>query len=196
MTEYKPNSHRSKQGQNDTPPPEKKVEKVVTGPVKARKRSGLRKLADIFVPDDVENVKSYIVQDIVIPAVQDILLDSLGAFLGRSIHSARKNNGGSKVSYRSYYDRAQDRGPVAVRSGYSYNDIILNSRGEAESVLTRMDEIVSTYGVVSVYDYYELVGADGTYADNKYGWTDIRSADIARTRDGYIIRLPKALPID
>jgi hypothetical protein len=41
-----------------------------------------------------------------------------------------------------------------------------------------------------------LVGITGNYTDNKYGWTDIRSASVNRTRDGYALKLPKALPLN
>ena len=30
----------------------------------------------------------------------------------------------------------------------------------------------------------------------KYGWTDIRNASVIRVRDGYMIKLPKALPLN
>ena len=41
-----------------------------------------------------------------------------------------------------------------------------------------------------------LVGINGSYTDNKYGWTHLRSADVQRVRDGYLLKLPKALPFD
>ena len=76
------------------------------------------------------------------------------------------------------------------------DDIILESRGEAEDVLERMDELIATYQLVSVADFYDLVGVSGNYTDNKYGWTDIRNASVIRVRDGYMIKLPKALPLN
>ena len=54
MEEYKPNSHKSKETQEAIA--EKKVEKVVTGAVKVKKKNGFEKLAGTFVPDDVDNV--------------------------------------------------------------------------------------------------------------------------------------------
>ena len=90
-----------------------------------------------------------------------------------------------------------DSGNVSrTRTGYDYDDIILESRGEAEDVLERMDELIATYQVVSVADFYDLVGVSGNYTDNKYGWTDIRNASVIRVRDGYMIKLPKALPLN
>lgn len=59
-----------------------------------------------------------------------------------------------------------------------------------------MDEMISVYGMVSVADLYDLIGVTGNYTDNKYGWTDIRSASVVRVRDGYIVKMPKAMPLD
>lgn len=196
MEEYKSNSHKSRQNQNDDIP-EKRVEKVVSGSVKSKKKNGLQKITNVFVPDDV---KSYIFEDIVVPAVKDIILDAVRAFLGVSGNSrVGRSSTSSKISYRKYYDDRdrRDSGNVSrTRTGYDYDDIILESRGEAEDVLERMDELIATYQVVSVADFYDLVGVSGNYTDNKYGWTDIRNASVIRVRDGYMIKLPKALPLN
>ena len=80
MEEYKSNSHKSRE-RAKAELPEKKVEKIVSGSVKTKKKSGINKLAGIFVPEDVDNVKSYIFEDIVVPAVKDIILDAVKAEL-------------------------------------------------------------------------------------------------------------------
>ena len=59
-----------------------------------------------------------------------------------------------------------------------------------------MQEIIDTYQVVSVADLYDLVGIRGNFTDNKYGWTNIRNASVEHVRDGYMLKLPKALAID
>lgn len=196
MENYEPNSHKSKEERKEALP-EKKVEKIVNGSVKSKKKNGVQKIASVFVPEDAEDVKTYIIEDIVVPAVKDIILDAVRVFLGIDKRSG-KGSTASKVAYRScYYDKDRQKNSVArTRVGYDYDDIILDNRGEAEEVLTRMDELIDEYGLVSVADLYDLVGVTGNYTDNKYGWTDIRSASVVRVRDGYMIKLPKALPIN
>lgn len=199
MEEYKPNSHKSKENRRE-PLSEKKVEKVITGSARAKKKNGIEKLAKVFIPEDVQDVKSYILIDVLIPMVKDAALDIIKTlFYGEAGHGKR-NSAASKVSYRSYYekenDRRRDYGSSVTRTGYNYDDFILDSRGEAEDVLSRMDELIGTYGLVSVADLYDLVGIPGNYTDNKYGWTDIRSASVVRAREGYLIKLPKALPLN
>jgi len=132
-------------------------------------------------------------------AISDIVTNGIDMILYGGTGRTKSNSTASKVSYRSYYDGGngrRDYSATRTKTGYNYDDIILDNRGEAEDVLSRMDELISTYGLVSVADLYDLVGVTGNYTDNKYGWTDIRSASVIRVRDGYMLKLPKALPLN
>lgn len=198
--EYKPNSHKFREGQSEALT-DKKIQKVVHGKVKTKPKSGVSKITDVFISEDASNVKSYIVMDVLVPAVKkaisDIVRDGIDMILYGESRGRRSSTSSSYVSYRDY-SRSDDRDRFRdsrTRSGYNHDDIILESRGEAEEVLTRMDELIDTYGVVSVADLYDLIGKSCEYTDNKYGWTNIRNAEPIRVRDGYMLKLPKALPI-
>lgn len=187
-------------------PDKKKVEKVVSGSVKVKKKNGVTKFADNFISEDIHNVKSYVITDVLIPsvkrAISEMVTNGIDMILYGSTGGRSKRSSADRVSYRNYYDRRdddryRDRDRDRVRtSAYSFDDIVLDSRGEAEEVLARMDELIDQYGIVSVADLYDLVGITGNYTDNKYGWTNIRNAEPIRVRDGYMLRLPKALPIN
>ena len=195
--EYRSNSHKSKELENDIQ--KKKVEKVVNGVVRSKKKSLVEKTVDLFAPDDVEDVKSYVREGIVVPAIKDIILDVVKAFLDINGNSHSNRSTTSRVSYRKYYedrDRDQDRVAHRTRTGYDYEDVILDKRTEAEDVLSSLDDLIDTYGMASVADLYDLVGINCNYTDNKYGWTNLRSASIAHVRDGYMIKLPRALPLN
>lgn len=197
--DYKPNSHKSKKELSETTDERKRVEKIVTGEVKTKKKSEVAKIADVFISEDVHNVKNYILMDVLVPAVKkaisDIVRNGIDMILyGESGRSSNRTSA-SKVSYNRYYDEPRYTRP-STKSEYSYDNIILETRGEAEEVLARMDEIIVDYKMVRVADLYDLVGITGDFTDNKYGWTNIRSAEVVRTRDGYMIKLPRPIPID
>ena len=59
-----------------------------------------------------------------------------------------------------------------------------------------MVDLIDTYGFVTVADMYDMAGLQAPYTSNKYGWTNIRTAETVRGRDGYMLKLPKAMPID
>ena len=67
MEDYKANSHRSKE-ENNLPSERKKVEPVVKGIVK-KKKNNARALANTFISEDMQKVKSYVLMDVLIPAV-------------------------------------------------------------------------------------------------------------------------------
>lgn len=200
MEEYKPNSNKFKEENKEQ---ERKVEKVVTGKVITKKRSKMNKIVDEFISEDAKNVKSYVFGEVLIPAIKkaisDIVTDGIDIILyGESRKTGRKSIS-DRISYRNYYDSRDSRSirPSMISStSYSYDDIILGTRGEAEDVLSRMDELIDTYGLVRVADLYDLVGITGNYTDNKYGWMNIRNAEILRVREGYMIKMPRAVPID
>lgn len=203
--DFKPNSHKSREEQVKAP--EKKIEKIVSGNVRTRKKSGVHNLADIFVPGDVNNVKSYIFMDVLVPAIKDAVADIVTngvsmILYGESASVRKKRSGSSYVSYdrfsskrdrdrddRRYEDRVYNRGCM-------FEDIILDTRGEAEEVLSKMDDIIDNFdGIVTVGDLHDLVGITGPYTGHKYGWTNLSNAKVVRVRDGYMLDLPKALPI-
>lgn len=199
MNDYKPNSHRFKEEQKASSD-RKKVEKIANG--KARKKTEFDKIKDVFISEDASNIKSYVLMDVLVPAIKkaisDIVINGIDMILYGETGHSNKRSISSKVSYRNYYDRRDDErtSSARARTGYNHDDIVLDSRGEAEDVLDRMNELIDMYGMVTVADLYDLVGVTGSYTDNKYGWTNIRSAEPVRVRDGYMLRLPKVLPIN
>lgn len=200
MENYKPNSRMSKNvGTEKEEVKKDKVEKIVKGVVKSKKKNGL---LSMFMSEGITDVKSHIVFEVLIPAAKKAVSDGVNMILFGETGSSRKSSISSKVSYREYYgreerelDRGRDRGRYRT-GGYSYDDIILESRAEANDVLSKLDEIIDMYGMASVADLYDLVGITGQYTDNRYGWKDIHSASHVSVRDGYLLKLPIARPLN
>lgn len=202
MQEYQSNSHRSKE-QAAERAVEKKKEKVVSGRV-STKKNNTRKLLGTFISEDAGNVKDYVIKDVLVPAISNTILDIITnsanmIFGGRD--SGRKRSSGSRVSYRSYYDdRRNDRYDRDRRrdepARFDYDDILFDTRGDAVMVRDHMLDTVAEYGLVRVDDMYDFAGLTAPYTANRYGWMGLRNIDIVRVRDGYILKLPKAMPID
>ena len=197
------NSHkrRNEKTQVDSESNERRVEKVVRGKVKT-KTNNARKFTDIFISEDVSNVKNYIIMDVIVPSIKKAIYDLIVGTLDMSLYGGKgggKRPIADKISYKDYnsVSRRDDRsyGSTRTASGYAYDDVIVETRPEAEAVLIRMDEIMEEYEQVRVADLYDLVGISGDYTDNKYGWTNIRNARIVRTRDGYKIEMPRAIAL-
>ena len=157
MAEYPNNSHSARERTDSTAPgkAEKKLEKVVTGAAKTRKKSEARKFVNIFVPEDGENVKSYIMMDVIIPGIKNAIADVISIVLfgdsGRIGGSRSKRDGRSRLTY--WDDRRDDRreyGRPRAAAGFEYDDIIFETRGDAELVLDQLESAIANYGIASV----------------------------------------------
>lgn len=200
--DYKPNSHKFRE-QQSAAASEKRIEKVVKGSVKVKKKNDLYKVADIFISDDVKNIKEYVLMDVLVPTVKKVIMGTIDMLLNGGSGNYASYSGrssGSKVSYARYYDDRKDTRryaePARSRSRFDHDDIIFETRGEAEAVREEMCNVIDRYGFVTVADMYDMAELSQPYTSEKYGWTNLRTADVVRGYDGYIIKLPKAEPIE
>jgi hypothetical protein len=206
VKEYPSNSHRSREIPEEEP---KKIEKIIRGSVVKRKKTWWRRITETFLGNDVESVSSYIIQDVLVPAAKNTLSDMVSGGIEMLLFPegngprTRRDRGKSYVSYSNYYksDRRDERPDKREpsnrnRTRHDFDDIVLDSRGEAEEVLSCMVDLTDDYGLASVADLYDFVGIESNHVDHKWGWTNLSSAEVRRVRDGYLIVLPKAKPID
>ncbi len=201
---YPPNSHKSKEVQKQTATQEKRIQKVVKGPVKTKKNE-LRKFTDIFISEDASNVKNYIFMDVLVPAIKKCFYDVITNGIDMILYggTGKAKNSGTKTPYYSYSSskntvnyRGSENAVGAPRSAADYDEIIWPDRGSAERAKQQMQDIVATYGIVTVNDLYEMTPLTPPYTAQKYGWMDVSRAEVIRVRDGYILKLPRAVPID
>lgn len=202
LDEFPSNSHKSKESKKTEIVESKKI---IKGKVRKRKPSLGKKMKDEFISTDSHSVLSYLLEDVFIPAAKETIANLVSGgidmvlFGGSSGGSNRnyRNGNKSRVSYESYYERKTDRYSSRNRKpSQSLDDIVFDSRTEAEDVLSALLEDIDEYGVTTVGNFYDLVGERTNPSDFKWGWETLRSASVDRVREGYIIRLPRAIAVD
>ena len=163
--------------------------------------------SNVFVSSfsDISNVKSYLLYEVLIPSakktITDMVSNGIAMLLGTDPVRRDKDKirGGSvKVSYRDYYETQRERGSVkSFGRSIDYDEIIFDTRIDAESVLVRMEEIIDKYEFVSISDLYEMADLSAPpYTATKYGWVSLVNAEVVRVYDGYKIKLPRPVPRD
>lgn len=196
------------------PQEKEKVEKVVSGTVVQRKKPIGRRFKELFLGGDAKSASNYVVMDVLVPAFKNMVWDALSQGSQRMIFgdsSSRRRSpldaSRPRVSYQTPVDRSysRERGtmlpgqpPVyrnVVTPRREANEIILASRAEAELVLERLTDIISTYEVASVMDLHDLIGLPTEHVQNKWGWTTLASAEIKQIREGWFLDLPPVEPI-
>lgn len=205
IREFPGNSNKEKQQRAEQE--EKNLKPVVSKPAVKRKKSIGRKFKEAFIGDESESdsITDYILYDVLVPAFKDTLSDMVKGALDMALYGERRANtrniardrNRSYVSYGSYSsstsrnDRTSNRGRRSATLKLNNDDIVLNSRLEAEQVIDRLCDLCDRYGCATLADLYSLVGIDSDPTDNNWGWTDMRMANTSRVRDGYILNLPR-----
>ena len=125
-------------------------------------------------------------------------LNELSELFKGETGSKTRRRSGDYVSYRDYSNRDRDRRESPLRGRFDLDDLVFDYRRDAEATLEQMDDMIERYGWATVLDLYESadLGASAPWTANKYGWTSLRSAEVVKARDGYVIKLPKAMPLD
>lgn len=195
---------------------ERKIERIIEGEVTRRKKPFGRKLRELFVGDG-RSVRDMILEDIIVPGFRDVAFDAFqtglegvfyrgdhrptrrpsqrGGFGGGNVRYDRISNGGSS---RRRFEDPRDRRDMSPRgrANHDFDEVLLDSKAEADEVLTQLFDYLEMYDAVSVADLYQLVGITSTPIDFKWGWTDLRGSGVTRIRGGqHLLDLPTPEPL-
>lgn len=186
------------------------VAPIIKGNV-TKKSSVFRRVRDEFIHEDAPTVGNYILYDILLPALRDLVSDighgALDAAMGtntRRYRSSSRDRDRSYISYDRYYDdrdrRRRDRDDERYESrrrSREFDDFVFERRDDAEDVLDRMCDYLERYGDVPVSYFYDLCGetVPGDFTKDDWGWTSLGSAKVVRSGRGYYIDFPKVRPI-
>jgi len=204
---YPSNAHKDRAPKPAAAPEAEKepVVKVVTGKVDARKTPWYKKLSRNIIVGDANTVGEFVVQDVLLPAVRNLIRDAVVGTVERGLYgSARRSAGSSAIlggrpGLQTRYDKMSDPGGRTMSRDalrrHDFAEVALDSLAEAEEVLNTMVYRIERYRVVSVADFYDLVGITGSWADRSWGWDDLRTADIRQSRRGWILDLPNPEPL-
>lgn len=201
--DFPPNSDVSKRAAED-----KDLTRVTSGEVVRKKKSLRKRFSESFVAGDAKTATRYVVLDVLLPAAKDMVVEAVSSGFEKLIYGEARRYRGSTppqtgpTGFIQYHRMAQSRLPSAqramsrqARARHDFDEIVLESRTEAEEVIDRLYEVISRYESATVADLYELVGLASSHTDHKWGWTDIRGAGVSRSRDGYLLDLPDPIPL-
>ena len=202
------NSNRDKQKKKEAE--ERRPQKIITSEVTTKEKSATKKFAEKFFEDEVSNVKTYILWDVIIPAIKNVISDIVGNSVDMMLYGRKRNRPqrsgstgnttmvGGLSGYTGYGTFSSRQTGISQRNrdNYDLDEFVFQSRADAEMVLDTLKEIVSKYKAASVADLCDLIGRSSQYTDVKYGWTDLRGADVQRVREGYVLIMPRVTLIE
>lgn len=175
----------------------KKEEPKAVAKGKLKKPTIKERLTDSFLAASGEDIKERVIFDWVIPGVKNILEDIVHMLLFGDKPDPRisRSRGESKIGgipYNKYYgDDRRRKDEYIPRSRSRDPEVIFGTRGEAEDVLTRLFDIVTTYGRATVKDLYSMSDMPTDFAMSNWGWRNLTGASVVEVRGGYLLKLPK-----
>lgn len=197
------------------PPPaveRPKVESVTSAPAEQRKPGLGRKFKTTIIGGAARDTAEYMVADVIIPAVRDMVFDAFEGGLHRLIYGestrTRRNvpSSYSNVGHVNYQGMSTRQQPQQSsgrslsrrsRNQHDFGEIIIEDRREAQETLDQMFEFLSRFGEVKVSDLYTMTRIRTEHVDHKWGWTSLQGAKLVRTRDGrYLLDLPEPEALD
>jgi hypothetical protein len=208
MHEFPANSQKAKARSEMPRERPEKIERVTSAEASRRKRGLGGKFKETFIGGSARMAFEYMMIDVIIPAVQNTMIDAFQGGFERYIRGESHRRRGStpaafadqtRVNYQGMSMQPRTTRPTAPRSlsrqsraRQNFDDLVISTRTEAEEVIDRMFEILSRYGMVTVSDLYEMTGIESTHTDHKWGWTQLRGAKVARLRTGgFLLDLPE-----
>lgn len=204
------NSNKSK-----TPQERPEVQRVTTSDVIRRKKPLGKRIGEAFSGDDARSVGSYILMDVLIPATKDLIVDVVIQSVQRSLYGSSRptrsysSNSGNTPYNRYSGSRTTSSGPGRPpwakeeprrmsrqsKSNHNFDEIVIQSRIEAESIIDSLRLLIEKYDVATVTDFYKCVGITADFTDNDWGWYDLSGAAVIRIREGYLVDLPGPEPL-
>lgn len=217
MQDFPANSQKAK-ARFDEPTADdrpEKIERITSAEVNRRPKGLGRKFKETFIGGNSRMAIEYIVTDVFIPAVQDTMIEAFQGGIERLIKGEGRSRRGPTMSSYSNVGHVDYRGlsnsnptrmvkpptsrPISrqSRARQTFDEIVIPSRAEAETVLETMFEILSRHGMTTVSELYEMTGIQGSHTDHKWGWTQLRGARVTRLPrgGGYLLDLPEPEPL-
>lgn len=201
-TDYTSNSAKSKAEGPSEPSNRPEIKQIASASV--RKKTLGHKFKETFVGGSAESVGQYVLFDVIVPRVKDLLFDIIVGGSERSLwgtgttRSSRGRHGSQLTGKTDYQGISSGRsaGPeremsARGRATHNFEEILIPSRGEADQVLDMLLELVDKYDSATVADLYSATGVSTDHTDIKFGWTDLSEARIVPARGGgYLLELP------
>lgn len=210
MQEYPSNSNEVRK-LRPVEPDEKPPVKVIEGKAIRRKPTLSKRLREMFFAevDERKGIVDYVVGDIMVPALKDMIMDSFQEGMQRTFYgSSRPRRSSSRSSgigtthtnYSRYSSSSRNERPTPIRrsrSSRDFEDIILETRADAERTLDTLRENIKRYEFTTVRELYECIGEPSTPVDEKWGWADLNDAVVRRlSSGGYLLDFPTPEPIE
>lgn len=202
--DYQGNSNKAKEPSEPTP--EKKVEAVIEPGKAVIKERGLgSRFHRIFLGGDANTASSYVIAEVILPAFRTLVVDVVTQGIEKFVYGdSRRPRSPSSAGPRIQYNKpvgvtqyAPGRPMISqaptdrwIRPTKSFDDVIVPTKDDADSVIDALIAIIDSYQVVTLAELHEILGMPTKHVDNKWGWSNLTAIEANQVREGWKITFP------
>lgn len=209
--DYQSNSRKSKEPEaKKQEAPKKEIQPITTA--QEKKKPLHRRMKGLLFGGEFQTATQYIFAEVLLPAARNLIVDATTKGIERMVYgearprpTTSRYDGRARVSYHSPLRvredprrefRPPDQPPRPIQSQRQTNEIVFETREDAEKVLEALLDIVDQYDIVAVADLNALCNLPSANVDNKWGWGYLAgTTEIRQIRDGWVLDLPPVEPI-
>jgi len=186
-----------------------KLEPVVSSEDFVKKNDGPFKTFLRAMCNDADDMKHYVVHDVLVPGLKATTLDVLSRlFYNQGFTSSRKSvtggtaydkmfTQGSKYHYKparkTYADGPSRRAPISEE--VKYDEIVFSNRDKAENFVRRLYSRIDMSEDVSIAEVYDLLGQRSDWTDANWGWNSKQAINIVKVPQGWYIDFDEPVQI-
>lgn len=208
----------NKSAPNNGPKREKRIESpVIEGKVVSKATPMGKRIMRVFMVGDPKMSFQESMVEVLVPGIRKVAFDTLRQSLERlilgnagpirrDIYNNARGTFGSNINYNkplaSAASQYQNPGPTQrsltwqARAQHDFDQIVLENREDAAQVVGALQECIDQYGMARVSDLYDSLGITSDFTDEAWGWTDLTGAGATYSTDGYLLKLPKPIPLN
>lgn len=186
--------------------------------VNGQKKSLMDEFKSNIVRGEKVDIGTYLVRDVLVPTIQNTILDYLSIrFFGTSQPGRNRNYGYGGRSLLDYgreifnYGGIYSSGPSSAygrstgipnqnvnptQPRMDYRQIILLDAESAKRVVDNLRGRILKYNEATVGDLYNSVGLTATVVDDNWGWINTNDIGIKRVPEGWLIDVADAIYLE
>ena len=189
----------------------------IVNTAKPYKKPLMKKITEAFISVDFKDAVKETNQKFILPILKKTVVDIVSNGVNNTLNTMLFGQG-SNVNRPSWFGNnglfgqvTNYAAPMINYSGISsgkpatslpaatgiptYDEIVLQSREDAERVLDTLQAQIDRFGSTTISDLYELVGFPTVSTYYNYGWKSLAGANIGIVTGGYLLKMPTAIPL-
>ena len=171
--------------------------KIVKGEVKKMERLGV---FDLLFAGDIRSAYRLAVREVLRPRLMDIIVNFVDTVTRSFVYGDDAPAHDPAKTGNTPYRTISTSGGVTVQAKapdrYDVGTVEFAYYEDAKAVIDGLRNQVHQFKYATLGDFYDFAGQGTVTNDFNYGWKSIGDIRPERTKNGWVIRLPRPIPIE